>query len=332
MSVDSFFSTAHCQTPSEFITALSPRGAAYPSAFPRAWIFRGHPDDNFSLVPTALRKESEALTELTLFPIATNAEQVFSEREVLKQFLRFSDSTGLHLPEDTQTLRRWLDLSAKNIEVWPPHELLSIMALAQHHGVPTRLLDWSRHPLKAAWFAASEASESEEKAGLLSVWALSIELLEMLGEGEPKPFIVITAPSATNPNLRAQEGIFTLAKHIVPGKSTVDRTSFDELLRASFQKYKVKAPGPWFHRVTLPRVRADDLVFDLALEGINRATLFPDFYGVVMAMKDAARWQKDGGPGERRTKKRLESLTISYETKVFVRGDATGKQTPPGTQ
>jgi len=173
--------------------------------------------------------------------------------------------------------------------------------------------------------AASEASESKEKAGLLSVWALSIELLEMLGEGEPKPFIVITAPSATNSNPRAQEGLFTLAKHIVPDRSAVDRKSFDELLRTSFEKYKVKTPGPWFHRVTLPRANADDLAFDLALEGINRAALFPDFYGVVMAMKDAARWQKDGRPGERRTRKHLESMTISWKTKVFLRTDATDK-------
>jgi hypothetical protein len=324
-----FFGTTHCETSSQFIAALSPRSASYPSVFPRGWIFRGHSNDTFALMPTALRGQSEALSALTLFAVKTNSDQVFAEREVIKNFLQFSDSIGLNLPEDTQTLRQWLDLAANNIQVWPPNELLSLMALAQHHGVPTRLLDWSRHPLKAAWFAAAEASEAADKKGLLSVWALSVELLSMLGEGEPKPFIVITAPSATNSNLRAQEGLFTLAKHIVPDQSTVDRLTFDELLRVSFQKYKVKAPGPWFHRVTLPRALADDLLFDLALEGINRATLFPDFYGVVNAMKDAARLQKDGGPGDRRKKDRLESLVISYQTKVFVQKNYT-TQPPAG--
>jgi len=326
---DILVTTIHCETAAQFMTALSPRGPAYSSALPRGWIFRGHSNDVFKLVPTALRNESKELLELVLYSIANNEEQQSAEQRVLVNFLEVADSIGLHIPEDTQRLRRSFECRSKPSEVWPPDEVLSLMALAQHHGVPTRLLDWSRHPLKAALFAAFDASEAEDKSGLLSVWALSIEKLEMLGE-EPKPFVVITAPSATNSNLRAQEGIFTLAKHIKPDKSAVDRRPFDEILRDTFRSYGVKSPGPWFHRVTLPRTEAEQLCFDLALEGITRATLFPDFYGVVKAMKDAARWYSaDDRPGSKRAKEHLKSFSISYETTVNLIYVPLETTTPP---
>jgi hypothetical protein len=310
---ESFFTTRHCTSVDEFIDAISTRSDAFQSVFLRAWVFRGHSNDCFSLLPSSLRDSSQALTDLTLFPIRTNQDQVGAERDVLKDFLKIADSIGLTLPEDTQTLRRWLEQPAKTIKLWPPNEILSLMALAQHHGVPTRLLDWTRSSLKAAWFAATEAAASRDTSGNLSVWGLSIELLDMIGD-EPRPFIVITAPSATNSNLRAQEGLFILARHIQYDQSPIDRTAFDELLRASFAQYRVKAPGPWFHRVTLPRSEAANLEYGLALEGVTRATLFPNFYGVVGAMKDSVRWQRDDGPGARRTAARIRGLSISYET------------------
>ena len=280
-------------------------------------MFRGHSCDTYALLPSALRDNSKALIDLNPYPINENRDQVWAEREVLKNFLEVGDAIGLTLPEDTQALRRWFDLPVEACRLWPPNEIRSLMALAQHHGVPTRLLDWTRSPLKAAWFAATEAAASNDQSGLLSVWALSLELLEMIGN-EPKPFSIITAPSATNSNLRAQEGVFTLAHQISCDQQPIDRTPFDELLRSSFSKHQVKAPGPWFHRVTLPRSQAADLEFGLAMEGVTRATLFPDFYGVVGAMKDTARWHKDNGPGARRAIARLTDLHITYKTTVNI--------------
>ncbi|MEO5804235.1 MAG: FRG domain-containing protein, partial [Verrucomicrobiota bacterium] len=46
-----------------------------------------------------------------------------------------------------------------------------IMAYAQHHGAPTRLLDWSRNPFIGLWFAVSN-SDCDKSAG--TVYQLSL--------------------------------------------------------------------------------------------------------------------------------------------------------------
>ena len=67
--------TTHCETSKDFIAGLSPRGEWYGSVAPRGWIFRGHPNDWFRLVPAALRNGSKELSELVLCSIANNKDQ-----------------------------------------------------------------------------------------------------------------------------------------------------------------------------------------------------------------------------------------------------------------
>jgi hypothetical protein len=221
----------------------------------------------------------------------------------LDEFFKTADSIGLLLPEDTQLLRKYLTQARHEIDLWPAERVLSLMALAQHHGVPTRLLDWSRHPLKAALFAASGATKLKGQTELLSVWAFSLDVLTLCTPLIPSeayrspPFTLVTAPSATNSNLHAQEGVFTLAQYIHGDDSPVDRRSLDEVLKEWVAKSNSSSSIGWFHRITLPQLQADNLCWELAHEGITKATLFPNFDGVVAAMEDMDRWMSCGGPG-----------------------------------
>ena len=296
------------ETAEELLDALSLRGEYLKVRLaPRQWLFRGQ-GQNWPLLPTALRKSIPLMTQPMKWQESgdwTNEQQIDAEITTLSGFFWLADANGLQVPEEG--LRDYLDEFQHTLKPnrpsrfyaeWPPRKVLSIMALAQHFGLPTRLLDWTYHPLVAAYFAAVGAlrQPSIKQDPKLFVWALSraAHTVENLFRGSfvPDPSVeIVTAAASANENLRAQQGVFTLARQKSTDlKQQVARTPLDVLVATAWPLVSLNPTFPVLHAFTLPVSEASRLLWMLAREGISAGSVYPSFTGVVAALKERGQW------------------------------------------
>jgi hypothetical protein len=230
------------------------------------WIFRGHYKANWKLQPSLERILSNKPIDLRI------------ESKIISEFKR----------------RAHQYLSSTNL----PKNLLEWLALMQHHGSPTRMLDWTKSPYVAS-FIAFENTYKEQ--GEVAIWAIDslwlneksvfrvqhaknegVDIdLEHLKEDEQLIKLVNAdvnvifplEPIIMNQRLTIQQALFLFPS----GK----RISFEKLL-GSYREYE---SHKYIKKLIMPKSQGLDCLTDLLRMNINAATLFPGLDGFARSLR-----------------------------------------------
>lgn len=177
------------------------------------------------------------------WPILTSVGRLQPYRDVTPEYMEkrlfqlFRESAVPHIVHEPKSDWEWL-------------------ALGQHHGLPTRLLDWSYNPMVATFFAVE--NESDTDSAIYTFWGGRMMTIEK----DPHPLevnaVVRYRPAHVTNRITAQSGLFTV--HNDPGT-------------------------PFEHKSLLKIVIANDCRLDIKKTlykyGVSRKSLFPGLDGLA---------------------------------------------------
>ena len=229
------------------------------SAFDPDFVFRGQSDEAFRLRPSLLRHFLDGQVSLE--------RRLQTEKDALTLFQR---QAGVHL---------------HNVDRPESRDAVSWWILMQHYGVPTRLLDWTRSPFVALYFAV----EGEfDKPG--AVWAVRLnsffDTMKSVHPNYDRNCYLVAPDVFKEIDVQAPRTLHfvDLGKHT--DRMAVQQTAFSvsPFLLADHNKILEESLPPvdgknFFTKVTIPAEQKRDFLRNLHSANITARTLFPGIDG-----------------------------------------------------
>ena len=222
-----------------------------------------------------------------------NAAWILNNAIERTDFIHFGNGIEAHFVAEFQRGARNY-LSKDEI----PEHLIEWLALMQHHGAPTRLLDFSKSPFIAAYFAFEFCLVREEQN--VAIWGVNMEhlrkkaldvlsqefgsalketdnlinekLFEVLFYQNNKNLVFPVEPFRMNRRYSLQQSIF-----VSTGTSATPFMQQLNFLGMDLPKSVVK--------IEIPAAEKKEALRDLQMMNLHRASLFPDLDGYALSLK-----------------------------------------------
>jgi len=212
--------------------------------------FRGQSDDHYSLTPS-IGREQRLLSESRLL-----VTSVAEEQNLLHCFRRHT------YEHHHRVLSQWESLF-----------------LARHHGLPTRLLDWTTNPLIALFFAClAFKTEPASDGGAIWVFSKRGAWMDDVDVFDPRddPFGVsgvrILYPFNPSPRITAQSGVFTIQED---PRFDLRRLQDEPMPDCDIDRLTM---------LSIPEESKLSLLRELHRIGVHHRSVFPDLDGIAASI------------------------------------------------